>query len=360
MRQDFINAVCAIGDGANDVDMIRMADVGIGMLGKDGPEASNNADFSISRFRFLQQLVLVHGRYNVYRTAKVVPFIFYKNLVYVLAQFVFQFWSRMSGQVLWPVAGSSWYNTIFTAFAILYLGILDRDVPREYVLQYPRLYRRGANGRFLTCGVFWAWQLDGVFATCLLIGVPSIVLDTVMGHSIRYWDFAVFAFTMLIALVQIKVSLEVTQFHCLYDMVWWCLGLPLWLAYATFLSYYPTQDTPVVNAVPNLVNNRVVWLTVVLIIVSYVTRAVGWKAIRREFCPTLYHRVQEQMVLDAAQLKRRKGVYEETSTQQKTPARFDGRKAVVTVAQSIDKENPVPEINSTITTTSEEKRNPSV
>ena len=37
----------AIGDGANDVNMILAADVGIGIKGHEGGEAARTADFSI-------------------------------------------------------------------------------------------------------------------------------------------------------------------------------------------------------------------------------------------------------------------------------------------------------------------------
>jgi len=64
-------AICAIGDGANDVAMIRAADVGIGVVGKEGREAANCADFGLAKFEFLQDLLLIHGRYNSYRSSKV-------------------------------------------------------------------------------------------------------------------------------------------------------------------------------------------------------------------------------------------------------------------------------------------------
>eukprot|EP00750_Incisomonas_marina_P016693 INCI19286.1.p1 GENE.INCI19286.1~~INCI19286.1.p1 ORF type:complete len:1336 (+),score=247.06 INCI19286.1:171-4010(+) len=103
IQESHVSAICSIGDGANDVAMIRAADVGVGVVGKEGREAANTADFGIARFHFLQQLLLVHGRYNAYRTAKVVPFIFYKNLANVLTQFLFQFWTRWSGKSMFPV-----------------------------------------------------------------------------------------------------------------------------------------------------------------------------------------------------------------------------------------------------------------
>ncbi len=43
----------AIGDGANDVAMIQAADVGIGIMGKEGRQAVNNSDYAIAQFRFL-------------------------------------------------------------------------------------------------------------------------------------------------------------------------------------------------------------------------------------------------------------------------------------------------------------------
>ena len=38
----------AIGDGANDVNMINAAHIGIGIEGKEGAQAARSADYSIS------------------------------------------------------------------------------------------------------------------------------------------------------------------------------------------------------------------------------------------------------------------------------------------------------------------------
>ena len=40
----------AIGDGGNDVGMILEANVGVGIVGKEGKQASLAADFSIDQF----------------------------------------------------------------------------------------------------------------------------------------------------------------------------------------------------------------------------------------------------------------------------------------------------------------------
>jgi phospholipid-translocating ATPase len=48
---------CAIGDGGNDVSMIQAADVGIGIVGKEGKQASLAADFSINQFSYIRRLL---------------------------------------------------------------------------------------------------------------------------------------------------------------------------------------------------------------------------------------------------------------------------------------------------------------
>lgn len=68
----------SIGDGANDVAMIQEADIGVGILGEEGGQAAMSSDYAIGQFRFLQRLVLVHGRYSYRRMAETTANFFYK------------------------------------------------------------------------------------------------------------------------------------------------------------------------------------------------------------------------------------------------------------------------------------------
>jgi len=79
----------AIGDGANDVSMIREADVGVGIIGKEGRQAANNADFAIGQFKFLRRLCLVHGRWSYIRQSKAFLYCMHKNLVITITMFWF-------------------------------------------------------------------------------------------------------------------------------------------------------------------------------------------------------------------------------------------------------------------------------
>lgn len=94
------NAVTlAIGDGANDVSMIKEAHIGVGISGQEGLQAVLSSDYSIAQFRYLERLLLVHGRWSYYRMCKFLRYFFYKNFAFTLCHFWFAFFCGFSAQV---------------------------------------------------------------------------------------------------------------------------------------------------------------------------------------------------------------------------------------------------------------------
>lgn len=51
--------------------MIQAAHVGVGISGQEGMQAVMASDFAIAQFRFLTDLLLVHGRWSYHRICKV-------------------------------------------------------------------------------------------------------------------------------------------------------------------------------------------------------------------------------------------------------------------------------------------------
>ncbi|XP_059018080.1 phospholipid-transporting ATPase VD isoform X4 [Mustela lutreola] len=70
----------AIGDGANDVSMIQVADIGIGISGQEGMQAVMASDFAIAQFKHLGKLLLVHGHWCYTRLSNMILYFFYKNV----------------------------------------------------------------------------------------------------------------------------------------------------------------------------------------------------------------------------------------------------------------------------------------
>lgn len=89
IRQYTKKRVCCIGDGGNDVSMIQAADVGVGIVGKEGKQASLAADFSILQFSYLSKLLCWHGRNSYKRSAKLAQFIVHRGLLVAVIQAVF-------------------------------------------------------------------------------------------------------------------------------------------------------------------------------------------------------------------------------------------------------------------------------
>ena len=89
----------AIGDGANDVSMIKSADIGVGISGQEGLQAVLASDYSIAQFRFLERLLLVHGRWSYYRMCMFLKYFFYKNFAFTVCHFWFSFFCGFSAQV---------------------------------------------------------------------------------------------------------------------------------------------------------------------------------------------------------------------------------------------------------------------
>lgn len=90
VREELGVMTLAIGDGANDVNMIQVADIGVGISGQEGMQAVQASDFAIGRFRFLVRLLLVHGHWCYDRISKLILYFFYKNMVRFLS-FLYSF-----------------------------------------------------------------------------------------------------------------------------------------------------------------------------------------------------------------------------------------------------------------------------
>ncbi len=73
----------------NDVNMIQTADGGLGIVGKEGMQASLAADFSLQQFNVLSRLLLWHGRNSYKRSARLAFFVIHRGLIISVIQAVF-------------------------------------------------------------------------------------------------------------------------------------------------------------------------------------------------------------------------------------------------------------------------------
>ncbi len=133
----------AIGDGANDVNMIQTADIGIGISGQEGMQAVMASDFAIARFRFLKRLLLVHGHWCYQRLASMALYMFYKDTIFILLLFWFQLFNGFSGSSMVDQLYQMLFNLTMTSLPPIIIGLLDRDINASTLMANPVLYRDG-------------------------------------------------------------------------------------------------------------------------------------------------------------------------------------------------------------------------
>ncbi|XP_055298222.1 phospholipid-transporting ATPase 11C isoform X2 [Sitodiplosis mosellana] len=153
----------AIGDGANDVSMIREAHVGLGILGKEGRQAALCSDYSFTNFYMLKKILLVHGHFFSYRFSILVLYFFYKNLVFMLIQVYFQLHNQFSAQTIYASIFLTFYNVMYTSMPILLLSITEKPYREDQLLKNPSLYMENSGNKRITWKYFLAWITLAVF-----------------------------------------------------------------------------------------------------------------------------------------------------------------------------------------------------
>ncbi|CAH2223377.1 probable phospholipid-transporting ATPase VA [Pelobates cultripes] len=162
----------AIGDGTNDVSMIQVADVGVGISGQEGMQAVMASDFAVPRFRYLEKLLLVHGRWCYSRLANMVLYFFYKNAMFVALLFWYQFYCGFSGSSMIDQWYLIFFNLLFSSIPQLVTGILDKDLPAEMLLAVPELYRSGQMMEEYKPHMFWRNMIDAFYQSLVCFFIP--------------------------------------------------------------------------------------------------------------------------------------------------------------------------------------------
>lgn len=148
----------SIGDGANDLAMISASHVGVGISGKEGLQAARVADYSIAQFRYLQRLLLVHGRWNYVRTAKFILCTFWKEMFFYLPTAQYQRYNGYTGTSLYEATSLTVFNTLFTSLCTICMGIWEQDLQAETLLAVPELYVYGQRNMGLNIRNYGRWM----------------------------------------------------------------------------------------------------------------------------------------------------------------------------------------------------------
>ncbi|XP_067928556.1 probable phospholipid-transporting ATPase IIB [Watersipora subatra] len=200
--------ICTIGDGGNDVSMIQAADTGVGIVGKEGKQASLAADFSINQFSYVGKLLIVHGRNSYKRSAALSQFVMHRGLIITTMQAVFSSIFYLASIELFPGFLMIGYATIYTMFPVFSL-VLDKDVTSTVALTYPELYKELTKGRSLSLKTFFIWVLISIYQGGVIMYGALLLFDEDFIHVMAI------TFTSLILTELLMVALTIRTWHWL-------------------------------------------------------------------------------------------------------------------------------------------------
>ena len=118
----------AIGDGANDVNMIQSAHIGIGIFGKEGNQAAAFSDYALPCFRDLRQLLFWHGRSMGVKSTNFACWFAYKGMLFSVPLVFFNAHAAFSGITFVEDYFYALYEVILTTWAIGGYLLFEYDV----------------------------------------------------------------------------------------------------------------------------------------------------------------------------------------------------------------------------------------
>uniref|UniRef100_A0A8C6E3E2 Phospholipid-transporting ATPase n=1 Tax=Moschus moschiferus TaxID=68415 RepID=A0A8C6E3E2_MOSMO len=278
----------AIGDGANDVSMIKVAHIGVGISGQEGMQAMLNSDYAFSQFRYLQRLLLVHGRWSYNRMCKFLSYFFYKNFAFTLVHVWYAFYSGFSAQTVYDTWFITFYNLVYTSLPVLGLSLFDQDVNETWSLRFPELYEPGQHNLYFNKKEFVKCLLHGIYSSFVLFFIPmGTVYNSVRkdGKEISdYQSFSLIVQTSLLCVVTMQIALETTYWTMIsHVFTWGSLGFYfciLFFLYSDGLCLFFPDTFQFLGVARNTLNLPQMWLSVVLSMILCMLPVVGYQFLK--------------------------------------------------------------------------------
>lgn len=279
----------AIGDGANDLAMISASHVGVGISGKEGLQAARVADYSIAQFRFLQRLLLVHGRWNYSRSAKFILATFWKEMFFYLPTALYQRYNGYTGTSLYEMYSLTVFNTLFTSLCVIVPGIWEQDLDARTLLAVPELYVFGQRNLGLNVWKFLGWMLGAAIEGVGMWFGVWLGYGGVFGKINDTGLFALGDLAFTVGVVWINYKLLIIETHNKTMLILGSFGITFagWWGWNSFLSgiYTPSPSPYDVRGGFTSIfgSDPIWWLTLIVVVLILICVELVYKTLRRYF-----------------------------------------------------------------------------
>nr|XP_020671188.1 phospholipid-transporting ATPase IC [Pogona vitticeps] len=291
----------AIGDGANDVNMIKTAHIGVGISGQEGMQAVMSSDYSFGQFRYLQRLLLVHGRWSYIRMCKFLRYFFYKNFAFTLVHFWYSFFNGYSAQTAYEDWFITLYNVLYSSLPVLLVGLLDQDVSDKLSIRFPTLYVLGQRDLLFNYKKFFISLFHGVLSSLIIFFIPYGAYLQTMGQDGEapsdYQSFAVTTASSLIIAVNFQMGLDTSYWtfvnaFSIFGSIALYFGIMFDLHSSGIHVLFPSafQFT---GTASNALRQPYIWLTIILSVAVCLLPVVALRFLTMTIWPTESDKIQK-------------------------------------------------------------------
>ncbi|OMJ88945.1 hypothetical protein SteCoe_9054 [Stentor coeruleus] len=211
--------VAAVGSGEGDINMLQIADVGIGINHNKHSLAMNYCDAIVTHFSDIDQLILVYGHYTYTRISKAIFLFLYKNCLLTIILLAFTFLCSYSGTSIFNASLLVGYNIFFTTLPIIIIGIFDEDLSAKKIMLQPQVYSIGIhNSMFNWKKLLTYAMISSVQGVILIIlcYVASPGISFTNGSSDNIIELGTSIYITLIVVVLLQIYIETYCYTILY------------------------------------------------------------------------------------------------------------------------------------------------
>lgn len=214
----------AIGDGANDVNMITAAHIGVGIKGHEGGQAARASDYSFGQFKHLKRLLVVYGREAYRRNSILVLYTFWKNMLVVFPQFWYALmFYNFSGMTLYDKYLYQMVNILYTSLPIIIYAVFDMEIEYSHLETNPRYFKAGLKKLYFNLPLFFMWVIKAVLHSFMITIFPAFIEFYILadGSNFGFWGLGmtIFFYANIIANTNILVFSNSISFLVVFSLV---------------------------------------------------------------------------------------------------------------------------------------------
>jgi magnesium-transporting ATPase (P-type) len=221
---------------------------------------------------------------------------FYKNTALVVGSLYYTIYCAFTGNSIHERWVISFYNTFYTCFPIVFLGVFDQDLPEKRVEEFPELYQQGRDGSFYSFWKFIRASLNAAYHGAICFFLPIYLLQTY--EVSERLTIGITIFTCVVITINLKLILDHGRLTIL-SLLSYPAGLLCWVifvfVYCNMQRIFDLEDWRGGLEGYKILFEPIFYLIVLVTVVIALLKDISFKALEKLlFIKSLYYRSMDK------------------------------------------------------------------